>query len=123
LNGEGAIPDSDVDVAWSSSAVEALTRWPEAVGLVVLAAGLVCLARLAGARTELPSKLALAALTEALLLIGIALAGVMHADTAYDIQAVLTSTSPVRLSWLQRARAPASALIVDSMMTTYISCR
>jgi hypothetical protein len=83
-------PARMVAVGRSSSAVAALTRWPEAAGFLVLAAGLVCLGLLARARAELPSRLAVLVNVEALLLVGIAVAGVMQADTAYNIFSLLT---------------------------------
>jgi hypothetical protein len=79
-----------VSVGRSSTAVEALTRWPEAAGFLLLAAALVCLGRLAGTRAQLSSRLTLLVNVEALLLVGIAVAGVMQSDTAYDIFSLLT---------------------------------
>jgi hypothetical protein len=73
-----------VAVGRSSGALESLTTWPEAAGFVILAGGLVCLARLPSRR------LGLLVQAEALLLLGIALAGVTHAGTAYDIFSLLT---------------------------------
>jgi hypothetical protein len=73
-----------VAVGRSSGALESLTTWPEAAGFVILAGGLVCLARL------LSRRLGLLVQAEALLLLGIALAGVTHAGTAYDIFSLLT---------------------------------
>ena len=60
-----------VAVGRSFDVVNALTRWPEAAGFVILAAGLVCLGRLSR-RDELPSRLGLLVNLEALLLLGIA---------------------------------------------------
>ncbi len=79
-----------VAIGRSSSVVSTLTRWPEAAGFLVLAAGLVCLGRLVSTRAQLPSRLALLVNVEALLLVGIAAAGVMQADTAYNIFSLLT---------------------------------
>ena len=53
--------------------------------VVVLAAALVCLGMLCRSESALPSGLGLAAYAEALLLLGIALAGVLRTDTAYDV--------------------------------------
>jgi hypothetical protein len=104
-----------VAVGRSSGALEALTRWPEAAGFVVLAAALVCLARLSGDRGELPSRLPLLANIEALLLIGAALAEATHADTAYDVFSLLTGAlvGPTVAAWAgwslgRTAGAPAS---------------
>ncbi len=97
-------PARMVAVGRSSSALGALTRWPEAAGFLVLAAGLVCLGRLARGRAQLPSRLALLVNVEALLLVGIAVAGVMHSDTAYNIFSLLTGAliGPVVALWLGR---------------------
>lgn len=101
-----------VAVGRSSGALEALTRWPEAAGFVVLAGGLACLARLSGA---LPRWLALLANVEAILLLGIAVAEAMHADTAYDILSLLTGALvgpavAAGIGWsLGRTAAPAPA--------------
>ena len=92
-----------VAVGRSFDVVNALTRWPEAAGFVILAAGLVCLGRLS--RTaELPSRLGLLVNLEALLLLGIAIAGVMRADTAYNIFSLLTGAliGPAVGIWLAR---------------------
>ncbi len=104
-----------VAVGRSSGALEALTRWPEAAGFVVLAAALVCLARLSGDRGELPSRLPLLTNIEALLLIGAALAEATHADTAYDVFSLLTGAlvGPTVAAWAgwslgRTAGAPAS---------------
>ena len=104
-----------VAVGRSSGALEALTRWPEAAGFVVLAAALVCLARLSGDRGELPSRLPLLTNIEALLLIGAALAEATHADTAYDVFSLLTGVlvGPTVAAWAgwslgRTAGAPAS---------------
>jgi hypothetical protein len=83
-------PARMVSVGRSSTAVEALTRWPEAAGFLLLAAALVFLGRLAGTRPQLSSRLTLLVNVEALLLVGIAVAGVMQSDTAYNIFSLLT---------------------------------
>jgi hypothetical protein len=106
-------PARMVAVGRSSSALGALTRWPEAAGFLVLAAGLVCLGGLARSRAQLPSRLALLVNVEALLLVGIAVAGVMQSDTAYNIFSLLTGAliGPAVGLWLGRhlGRAAASA--------------
>ena len=91
-----------VAVGRSAEALGALTRWPEAAGFVVLAFGLACLGRLCHLRTELPSRLALFAYGEGLLLLGIAVAGVAEADTAYNIFSLLTGAlfGPLVAVWL-----------------------
>jgi len=98
-----------VAVGRSSGALEALTRWPEAAGFFILAGGLVCLARVS------VSWLARLAYLEALLLLGIAFAEAMHADTTYDIFSLLTGALvgpavAAGVGWsLGRAAAPAAA--------------
>jgi hypothetical protein len=79
-----------VAVGRSTEVFNALTRWPEAAGFVILAGALVCLGRLCHVRAELPSKLGLLVYLEALLLVGIAIAGVMRTDTTYNIFSLLT---------------------------------
>jgi hypothetical protein len=97
-------PAKMVAVGRSSTAVSALTRWPEAAGFLVLAAALVCLGRLARGEAQLPSRLAVLVNLEALLLVGIAIAGVMQADTAYNIFSLLTGAliGPAVGLWLGR---------------------
>jgi hypothetical protein len=91
-----------VAVGRSVDTLAALTTWPEAAGFVLLAAALACLGRLCGTRTPLPARLAPLAYLEALLLIGIALAGVTKADTAYNIFSLLTGAivGPALALWL-----------------------
>ncbi len=91
-----------VTVGRSSAAIGSLTRWPEAAGFLILAAALVCLGRLCKFRHEFPSKLGLLVNLEALMLAGIALAGVMQADTAYNIFSLLTGVliGPAVAIWL-----------------------
>ena len=83
-------PERMLAIGRSSEAIERVTTWLEPAGFVVLAAGLVALGRLCRARAELPSRLALVVEVEALLLLGVSIAGAMHADTAYDVFSLLT---------------------------------
>jgi hypothetical protein len=98
-------PARMVAIGRSTEAVDRLTTWPEAAGFVVLAAALVCLGRLCRRSAELPSRLALAAYIEALLLLGIAVAGVLHNDTLYNISSLLTGAlfGPLVAVWLGRS--------------------
>lgn len=91
-----------VAVGRDTQALNALTRWPEAAGFVVLAAGLVCLGLLCRQHSSLPSRLSLAAYLEALLLLGIAIAGAAESDTAYNIFSLLTGAlvGPLVAGWL-----------------------
>jgi hypothetical protein len=104
-----------VTVGRATQTIGSLTRWPEAAGFVVLAAALVCLGRLCRRSDALPRSLGYGAELEALLLVGIALAGVQRSDTAYDIFSLLTGAlvGPVVAVWLgvalSRTRAPLSA--------------
>ena len=95
-------PERMVAVGRSTEALNALTRWPEAAGFVILGAALLCLGRLCSTRPELPSRLGLLVNLEALLLIGIALAGVFASDTAYNIFSLLTGAliGPAVALWL-----------------------
>jgi hypothetical protein len=100
-------PARMVAIGRSSEAIANLTTWPEAAGFLVLAAALVCLGRLCRQSASLPSRLALAAEIEALLLVGIAVAGVLHNDTLYDISSLLTGAvfGPLVAVWLGRSLA------------------
>jgi hypothetical protein len=93
-----------VAIGRSSAAIESLTRWPEAAGFVILAAGLICLGRLAGEATEgaVPTGIAPIVYVEAALLLGISIAGVAHADTAYNIFSLVTGAvvGPIAATWL-----------------------
>jgi hypothetical protein len=105
LTGWGQLPAlSMVAAGRSEQAIESLTRWPEAAGFLVLAAALVCLASLCRSEAELPTRLAAVVYTEAALLIGIALAGIMQTGTEYDILSLATGalvgpTVTVSLAW------------------------
>jgi hypothetical protein len=91
LTGWSNVPaGSMVAVGRSEQAIEALTRWPEAAGFIVLAAALVCLGNLCGSETALPTRLARLAYLEGALLVGVALAGVMETGTPYDILSLIT---------------------------------
>jgi hypothetical protein len=91
LTGWGHIPAvSMVAAGRSEQAIESLTRWPEAAGFVVLAAALVCLGSLCRSEAGLPTRLAAVVYTEAALLIGIALAGIMQTGAEYDILSLAT---------------------------------
>ena len=93
---------SMVAVGRSEQAIEALTRWPEAAGFVVLAAGLVCLGNLCRSEAALPTQLALVVYLEAALLVGVALAGVMETGTPYDILSLITGAIVVLVQLLAR---------------------
>jgi hypothetical protein len=101
------VPERMVTVGRATQTIGSLTRWPEAAGFIVLAAALVCLGRLCRHTSLLPRGLAYAAEVEALLLVGIALAGVEQSDTAYDIFSLLTGAlvGPVVAIWLGLALA------------------
>lgn len=100
-------PARMVAIGRSTEAVDRLTVWPEAAGFVVLAGALVCLGRVCRQSSELPSRLGLVADVEALLLIAIAVAGVLHTDTPYNIASLLTGAliGPLVGVWLGRALA------------------
>lgn len=105
LTGWSNVPAvSMVAAGRSENAIESLTRWPEAAGFVVLAGALVCLGNLCRSEAALPARLAVVAYLEAALLVGIALAGVMQADTAYDVFSLLTGAlvGPLVAFWLGR---------------------
>jgi hypothetical protein len=91
-----------VAVGRSTEALNSLTRWPEAAGFIVLAAGLVCLGRLCRRQAELPTTLSIAAFGEAVLLVGIALSNVAESDDAYNIFSLLTGAlvGPLVAAWL-----------------------
>jgi hypothetical protein len=108
-----------VAIGRSSDVVNALTRWPEAAGFVTLAAGLIYLGILCRARDELPSRLALLVNLEALLLVGIAIAGITRMDTPYNILSLLTGAliGPavgIWLGWHLGHGAPLSRSTVSS---------
>ena len=114
-------PTNMVAAGRSEQAIEALTRWPEAAGFMVLAGALVCLGKLCRSEVALPDRLAVVAYVEAALLVGIALAGVMQAGTAYDIFSLATGAlvGPLLAFWLghhlgagsaARATGPAPAV-------------
>jgi len=91
LTGWSQVPAvSMVAAGRSEQAIEALSRWPEVAGFVVLAAALVCLGNLCRSQAALPGRLALGVYAEAALLVGVALAGIMQTGTPYDIFSLLT---------------------------------
>jgi hypothetical protein len=95
-------PARMVAVGRASDVVGGLTRWTEAAGFLILAAALVCLGRLCRTRSELPRRLGIVVNLEALLLVGIAIAGAMRMDTAYDIFSLLAGAliGPTVAVWL-----------------------
>jgi len=102
-----------VAIGRSTETIGRLTTWLEAAGFVLLAAGLVALGRLCRTQARLPVRLALLAELEALLLLGVAVAGVTHVDTPYDILALVTGVlvGPAVAVWLavclgERRRSP-----------------
>jgi len=97
-------PTRMVAVGRASEAIESLTRWPEAAGFAVLAVALVCLGTLCRSEQGLPARLGPISYLEAALLVGVALAGVMQADTAFKIFGVATGAivGPLVASWLGR---------------------
>ena len=99
------VPERMVAVGRATQTIGSLTRWPEAAGFVVLAAALVCLGRLCRNADSLPTRLATLAELEALLLLGIAVAGALESDTAYDIFSLLTGAlvGPAVAIWLGMA--------------------
>jgi hypothetical protein len=91
LTGWGGIPDTSmVAVGRSEQAIESLTRWPEAAGFFALAAALIFLGKLCRSEAALPARLAPVVYIEAALLVGIALAGIMETDTAYQVFSLAT---------------------------------
>jgi hypothetical protein len=103
LTGWSHVPAvSMVAAGRSEQAIEALTRWPEAAGFVVLGAALVCLGNLCRSQAALPGRLALAVYAEAALLVGVALAGIMQTGTAYDMFSLATGAlvGPFVAFWL-----------------------
>jgi len=105
-----------VAIGRSADVVTALAHWPEAAGFVTLAAGLFYLGALCRTQAELPSRLGLLAYLEALLLVGIALADVMHADMAYDILSLMTGAliGPAVGIWLGLHIGRGSSRLADS---------
>ena len=91
-----------VAVGRDTEALNSLTRWPEAAGFVVVAAGLVCLGLLCRQHASLPSAIGLAAFLEALLLAGVAITGAAETDTAYNILSLVTGAvvGPLVAGWL-----------------------
>jgi hypothetical protein len=107
------VPERMVTVGRATETIGALTRWPEAAGFVVLAAALVCLGRLCRISAWLPTRLAYLAELEAILLLGIALAGVLESDTAYDIFSLATGAvvGPAVAIWLGVALSREGTLV------------
>jgi len=97
-------PTRMVAAGRSSEAIESLTRWPEAAGFMILAAALACLGKLCRSERALAARLGLVAYCEAVLLMGVALAGVMQADTPYQVFSLATGVvvGPVLAFWLGR---------------------
>ena len=91
-----------VAVGRDTQALNSLTRWPEAAGFVVLAAGLVCLGLLCRQHASLPSAVAIPVFLEALLLVGVAITGAAETDTAYNIFSLLTGAlvGPLVAGWM-----------------------
>jgi hypothetical protein len=124
LTGWSGVPAASmVAVGRSTEAINALTRWPEAAGFVVLAAALVCLGNLCRSEAALPSRLAVVAYLEVALLVGVAVAGAMEAGTPYDFLSLITGAivGPALAVWLGwhlgRTRAVRSTTEIAPAMT------
>lgn len=83
-------PTALVAVGRASVAIDNLTYWPEAFGYVILAGGLASLGKLCRPGDRLPSWLGPLAYLEGLLLLGLAIAEVIHTETAFDVLGLLT---------------------------------
>jgi hypothetical protein len=97
-------PEVMVAIGRAAQAIDSLTRWPEAAGFAILAVGVLYLGHLCRNRSELPAAVGLIAYLEALLLVGIAIAGAARWDTPYDVLSLLTGAliGPVLGIWLGR---------------------
>lgn len=95
-------PVSMIAAGRSVEGINALTRWTEVAGFVVLAAGLVCLGNLCRSETALPALLAPLVYIEAALIVGTALAETMEAGTPQDVFSLLTGAlvGPLVAIWL-----------------------
>jgi hypothetical protein len=95
-------PAPMVAIGRAAEAIDTLTHWPEAIGLAILAAGVVFLGRLCRARDELPTGLGSLAYVEALLLVGVAVTGLVPADTFNQILGLATGVliGPALAVWL-----------------------
>jgi hypothetical protein len=103
LTGWSHVPAvSMVAAGRSEQGIEALTRWPQAAGFVVLAAALVCLGNLCRSQAALPERLAVFVYVEAALLVGVALAEIMETGTPYDMFSLVTGAivGPLVAFWL-----------------------
>ena len=83
-------PGIAMSIGRASQAIDFLTRWLEAAGFAILAVGLLYLGLLWRRRPELPRSVEVLAYIEALLLVGIAIAGAGKSDTSYQVLSLLT---------------------------------
>jgi hypothetical protein len=97
-------PEVMVAIGRSTQAIDSLTRWPAAAGFAILAAGILYFGHLCRTRPELPAAVGILAYLEALLLMGIAIAGAARWDTPYYVLSLLTGVlvGPVLGIWLGR---------------------
>ena len=95
-------PEVMVAIGRASQAIDFLTRWTEAAGFAIVAAGVLYLAHLCRNRPELPAAVGALAYVEAVLLVGIAIAGAARWDTPYDVLSLLTGVlvGPILGIWL-----------------------
>jgi hypothetical protein len=95
-------PATMVAIVRAAEAIDTLTHWPDAIGLAILAAGVVFLGRLCRMRDELPTGLGSLAYVEALLLVGVAVTGLIPADTLNHILGLVTGVliGPALAVWL-----------------------
>jgi hypothetical protein len=91
-----------VSVGRDTQTIDSLVRWPEAGGFVALAVGITYLGRLCRREVRLPNGLGLLSYLEAACLAGIALAGLSHLDTPYDIFSLVAGAviGPALAIWL-----------------------
>src|SRR5262249_23292839 len=76
--------ESAIAAGQTVQGIQALTVWPEAFGLAILACGLAALGRLCGRHRVFPATLGTLAYLEGLLLLGIAVTGLIHFDAGYS---------------------------------------
>lgn len=104
---------SIIAVGRATTAIDNLTTWPEAFGYLVLAVGIACLGSVARRDDRLPSRLGTFAYVAAAVLVGLAVATAMDADSARSILALAVGAvlAPVVCVWLGRTLGRAGAAV------------
>jgi hypothetical protein len=104
---------SMIAVGRATTAIDNLTTWPEAFGYLVLALALACLGTLARRDGAVPHRLGMFSYATAVVLVALAVATAMDADTARSLLALAAGAvfAPVLCVWIGRTLGRSGAAV------------